>query len=66
MTIREFAMEQLNLQVQNISKKSVLECKQKLELSDVTMNKYLAGNGSKIDVYESIINFFKNYHNGNQ
>lgn len=66
MTIREFAMEQLNLQVQNISKKSVQECKQKLDLSDVTMNKYMAGNGSKLDVYDSIINFFKNYHNGNQ
>lgn len=63
MTVRTFIMEELNKQIQNINKKTVLECRQKLDLTDGTMNKYMAGNGSKVDVYESIINFFKNYPN---
>lgn len=59
MQIRETIMIELNALTQSVTKNRIIDCRKMLDLSDVTMNKYLAGRGSKIDVYQAILNYFK-------
>lgn len=60
MQIRELIMSELGLLLQKTNKSHVKACQQSLGLSEMTMNKYLSGNGSKIDVYQNILNHLRN------
>jgi hypothetical protein len=65
MQIRELILKELNIVTHDISRTRIIECRKKLDLSDMTMNKYMVGNGSKIDVYQAIIDYFKSLQNEN-
>lgn len=49
----------------NVSRNRIIDCRKTLDLSDITMNKYLAGRGCKIEVYQAIINYLKLNQNDN-
>lgn len=53
-------MTELNMLTQKTTNQHVKDCRNALELSEMTMHKYMAGNGSKIDVYQNILNYLRN------
>lgn len=60
MQIRESIMMELGALMQRASKQQIVDCRKALDLSEITMNKYLSGSGSKIDIYQNILNYLRN------
>lgn len=57
--IRQFTLEQLELVKPNITTSKIKTMCTELDISRMSLDKYMKGQGAKIDVYDKIINFLK-------
>lgn len=57
--IRQFIKQQLELVKPNISELKAKSLCEQLDISMVTLYRYLSGDGPKVDIYDKIINHLK-------
>lgn len=57
--IRAFILQQLELVKPNMTSSKALQVCKDLDISTVTLYRYLSGDGPKVDIYDKIINHLK-------